>query len=107
MPGFIAIKLCPQLRFVEHSVGKYEAASAQGRAVFERYDPRCTMLSLDEASLDLTRHVLQGGPPRGLCRLPGARPPLGRRARLVAPAHCLLHHVCRLGSDLTGGLSPR
>ena len=58
MPGFIALKLCPQLRFVEHRFDRYEAASAQGRAVFERYDPRASMLSLDEVRMDLTEHLL-------------------------------------------------
>ncbi|RYY32191.1 DNA polymerase IV, partial [archaeon] len=54
MPGFIALKLCPQLKFVPCDFDKYKAASLQAQAVFRTYDPHCAAMSLDEAFLDIT-----------------------------------------------------
>ena len=54
MPGFIGLKLCPQLIFVAPNFDKYTAAAAQTREVFARYDPLFMAGSLDEAFLDVT-----------------------------------------------------
>ncbi|CAM9863526.1 unnamed protein product [Chrysoparadoxa australica] len=54
MPGFVGVQLCPELVFVPHSFEKYQQVSEQVKQVFQRYDPSCTMMSLDEAYLDLT-----------------------------------------------------
>lgn len=51
MPGFIAIKLCPQLKMIPLNFAKYRAASSKVRAVFAKYDPLFLPLSLDEVSL--------------------------------------------------------
>ncbi|KAL6771591.1 POLK1 [Auxenochlorella protothecoides x Auxenochlorella symbiontica] len=57
MPGFIALKLCPQLIFVKSNFDKYSKASAQTRAVFRDYDPEFEAGSMDEAYLDVTEYV--------------------------------------------------
>jgi DNA polymerase kappa len=48
MPGFIALRLCPQLVFVAPDFEKYRAASEETRTVFRRYDPDFRAGSLDE-----------------------------------------------------------
>jgi hypothetical protein len=48
MPGFIAVRLCPQLVFVAPDFPKYVAASEATRTVFRDYDPDFRAGSLDE-----------------------------------------------------------
>lgn len=57
MPGFIALKLCPQLTMIPLHFPKYIEASNKVRAVFERYDPNFLPMSLDEAYLNLTEYL--------------------------------------------------
>lgn len=57
MPGFIGVRLCPQLHFVKPNFSKYKKASEITRAVYAQYDPNYLPLSLDEASLDVTAVV--------------------------------------------------
>ena len=57
MPGFIAIKLCPQLHFIPTDFVKYKACAAVFRAIFAQYDPNFESASLDEAYLDITAHL--------------------------------------------------
>eukprot|EP00898_Chlorokybus_atmophyticus_P001489 jgi/Chlat1/2340/Chrsp17S00177 len=59
MPGFIGLKLCPELQFVKPDFAKYTAASADIREVFMEYDPQFVAVSLDEAYLDITEHCKQ------------------------------------------------
>jgi DNA polymerase kappa len=54
MPGFIALKLCPQLVFVRPDFESYKRASALGREALAAFDPDLEMASLDEAYLDVT-----------------------------------------------------
>ncbi|KAK2076547.1 hypothetical protein QBZ16_005307 [Prototheca wickerhamii] len=54
MPGFIALKLCPQLTFVKTDFQKYVAASQETRQIFAEFDPGFEAGSLDEAYLDVT-----------------------------------------------------
>ena len=61
MPGFIALKLCPQLAIVKPDYGKYKAAGRIARAVFRRFDPGCSCPSLDECYLDLTAALAERG----------------------------------------------
>lgn len=61
MPGFIALKLCPQLKFVETNFAKYEAAAASARNVFARFDPDYSSRGLDEASLCVTEYCCTSG----------------------------------------------
>jgi nucleotidyltransferase/DNA polymerase involved in DNA repair len=61
MAGFIALKLCPGLRFVKHDFKKYEAASEKSRQVFARYDSNFSTMSLDEATLSITAKCLEEG----------------------------------------------
>ncbi|KAI7896710.1 uncharacterized protein EV154DRAFT_434804 [Mucor mucedo] len=57
MPGFIAMKLCPQLKLIPLHPQKYVEASNKVRAVFEKYDPNFLPMSLDEAYLNLTEYL--------------------------------------------------
>lgn len=61
MPGFIALRLCPNLVMVPPNGAKYRAAAAQARAVFAQYDANLASASLDEAYLDLTDFLTQHG----------------------------------------------
>ena len=58
MPGFIALKLCPQLKFVKHEFQKYKDAADISRTVFAQYDPKFAAGSLDEAYLDITDYCV-------------------------------------------------
>ncbi|KAG2182457.1 hypothetical protein INT43_007387 [Umbelopsis isabellina] len=57
MPGYIAVKLCPELKIIPLNFTKYRAASQKVRAVFERYDPHFCPMSLDEAYLNITNFL--------------------------------------------------
>lgn len=78
MPGFMARKICPQLKIVPCNFDKYRKASKQVlvcleifqifalnfwlyilqvREIFKEYDKNFVMGSLDEAYLDITEYV--------------------------------------------------
>ncbi|XP_075241250.1 uncharacterized protein LOC142336360 isoform X2 [Convolutriloba macropyga] len=57
MPGFIARKLCPNLKIVPPDFEKYRTASSLAQDVFRSFDPNFRMMSLDEAYLDLSVHM--------------------------------------------------
>ncbi|VDK71183.1 unnamed protein product [Litomosoides sigmodontis] len=57
MPGFIAKKLCPQLKIVRGSFSKYREASSVIRKIFKDYDPDFYADGLDEAYIDLTAYI--------------------------------------------------
>lgn len=61
MPGFIAVKLCPHLKFIDVNFPKYEAAAATAREVFARFDPNYCSRGLDEASLCVTEYCCTSG----------------------------------------------
>ena len=54
MPGFIAMKLCPQLKLVEPHFYRYKEESSKVMAVLEEYDSNIESMGLDEAYIDLT-----------------------------------------------------
>ncbi|KAK0408421.1 hypothetical protein QR680_003944 [Steinernema hermaphroditum] len=54
MPGFIAKKLCPQLKIVPTNFKKYTYVSGIVQGIFRQYDPNLRMASLDEAYMDIT-----------------------------------------------------
>lgn len=65
LPGFIALKLCPELVFVKPDMDKYKQVSAEIKEVLQRkFDRDLESPSLDEFSLDVTewleRRGLQG-----------------------------------------------
>jgi nucleotidyltransferase/DNA polymerase involved in DNA repair len=60
MASHIAIKLCPQLIFRPARFDVYQEASRRMRAVCESYGT-CSMMSLDEAYVDLTDHMESAG----------------------------------------------
>ena len=57
MPGFIARKLCPHLKFVKCNWANVKEAAAVSRKIFAQIDPNYTTMSLDEASLDITDYM--------------------------------------------------
>lgn len=57
MPGFIARKLCPELKIIPCNFQKYRKASHKVRRIFEEYDPNFIMGGLDEAYLDITAYA--------------------------------------------------
>ncbi len=54
MPGFMALKLCPQLILLPCDFPKYRRVADQIHALFKELDPCFEAPSLDEAFLDLT-----------------------------------------------------
>ncbi|KHN71579.1 DNA polymerase kappa [Toxocara canis] len=58
MPGFIAKKLCPELKIIPCDFDRYRAASHEVRKIFAEYDSNFQMGSLDEAYLDVSEYVL-------------------------------------------------
>ena len=54
MPGFIAMKLCPQLKLVEGHYHKYKEESQKVMFILEEYDTNIESMGLDEAYTDLT-----------------------------------------------------
>lgn len=59
MPGFIARKLCPDLVIVPTNFEKYTEVSKQVKSIIADYDPNYCPMSLDEAYLDITEHLLK------------------------------------------------
>lgn len=57
MPGFIAVKLCPELIFVSHDSDGYSKASESVMNILREYDPNLRTLSLDEAYLEISHLV--------------------------------------------------
>lgn len=54
MPGYKALKLCPELIFVKPRFDRYKEISQIIRQIFHRYTDLVEPLSLDEAYLDVT-----------------------------------------------------
>jgi len=57
MPGFIAKRLCPQLIIVPPNFDKYRAVSTEVKEILADYDPNFMAMSLDEAYLNITKHL--------------------------------------------------
>lgn len=57
MPGFIAKRLCPQLIIVPLNFDKYRAVSREVKEILADYDPNFMAMSLDEAYLNITKHL--------------------------------------------------
>ena len=58
MPGFIGKKLCPDLIIMPLNFDKYTAVSKQVKSLLAEYDPNFCPMSLDEAYLDITEHLI-------------------------------------------------
>lgn len=56
MPGFIARKLCPQLKIIPCNFEKYISASNTVKNILKSYDDQLSMC-MDEADLDITEQV--------------------------------------------------
>ena len=63
MPGFQAIRLCPQGVFLPNRRRIYAEFSAKVFAILEQYSPAVHKLSIDEALVDLTGTERLFGPP--------------------------------------------
>eukprot|EP00041_Stephanoeca_diplocostata_P038622 m.1534700 g.1534700 ORF g.1534700 m.1534700 type:complete len:272 (+) comp25243_c0_seq52:3581-4396(+) len=60
MPGYIALKLCPDLVIVPSRFDAYRIASDQVKQVLAEYDPNFQQVGFDEAYVDLTAWVARG-----------------------------------------------
>jgi len=54
MPGFIALKLCPDLKFCPSDFALYKTKASEVRAILAQYDPNFLAAGLDESYLDVT-----------------------------------------------------
>jgi DNA polymerase kappa len=54
MPGFIAMKLCPQLKLIDGHFYRYKQESMKVMEILEEYDICLESMGLDEAYIDLT-----------------------------------------------------
>lgn len=61
MPGFIALQLCPHLRFVRSDFALYNKVADTVRSVLRQYG-ELVVRGLDEASLDVTQYVAKHWP---------------------------------------------
>ncbi|KAI0256368.1 hypothetical protein BJV78DRAFT_1171398 [Lactifluus subvellereus] len=59
MPGYIALKLCPDLILVDLHMSRYSGVSRQIMAIFRQYDPTMLAASVDEAYLNITEYCKQ------------------------------------------------
>jgi DNA polymerase-4 len=60
MPSVTALRKCPDLIFTPPRFDAYKAISMQIRAIFARFTPLIEPLSLDEAYLDVSDHLMEG-----------------------------------------------
>jgi DNA polymerase IV len=63
MPGWIAKRMCPPLRFVPGHFQEYQRLSARVMGVFQEFTPLVEQISIDEAFLDVAGAVRLFGPP--------------------------------------------
>ncbi|CAI2349404.1 unnamed protein product [Caenorhabditis sp. 36 PRJEB53466] len=82
MPGFIAKKLCPSLTLVDVNYPKYQKTSRKFSEIFVEYDAEVSMMSLDEAYIDVTDYVASRTASRWL-----------ERKRYGGECECFLPHV--------------
>ena len=61
MPGFIALKLCPELILIPGNYEKYKETAKRFKNIIEEYDPDYESGGLDEAILDLTGYANEHG----------------------------------------------
>lgn len=61
MPGFMGLKLCPQLIIIKPNFDKYCAVSKEFLAIFRTFDPHCSMMSLDEGYLNVSGFAARTG----------------------------------------------
>ncbi|KAI8914753.1 polymerase-like protein, kappa [Powellomyces hirtus] len=57
MPGYIALKLCPELIICKLNFDKYTSVANTVREVFAIYDPKFSSVGLDEGFLDITDYL--------------------------------------------------
>ena len=61
MPGFLAVKLCPHLKFVKSNFQLYKQKAKEVRDVLALYDPNFISGGLDESYLDVTEYMRDKG----------------------------------------------
>jgi DNA polymerase-4 len=81
MPTFMALQRCPQLTVVPPRFDVYRREAAIIRSILHRFTPLVEPLSLDEAYLDITRHL---GDPAALATV--IREMIFRKTRLTCSA---------------------
>ena len=61
MPGYIALKLCPDLVIVPCHFDRYRQVAEQVRSVLEKYDRNVDAAGLDESYLNITEYLISSG----------------------------------------------
>ena len=56
MPGFLGLKLCPQLKLIQSNYHKYQIESEKIMNILNEYDDNIEVIGLDEAYIDLTEY---------------------------------------------------
>ena len=99
MPMMEALRRCPKAIVVEPKRGRYEAASREVFAVFERFTPLVEPLSIDEAFLDVTASQSLFGDGETIARK--IKDEVRRETRLTASAGVApCKFVAKVASDL-------
>ncbi len=66
MPGWRAVRLCPELTFVRGHFGEYQRLADEVMAVLHDVTPLVERISIDEAFLDVSGATHLFGPPRAI-----------------------------------------
>ena len=61
MPGFLGMKLCPELLLIPCNYHKYKLASDAMKEIVSEYDPNFSSIGLDEVNMDVTDFLLENG----------------------------------------------
>jgi DNA polymerase kappa len=59
MPGFLAMKLCPELLLLPCNYHKYKLVSDVLREIASEYDSNFSTMGLDEVNMDVTDFLME------------------------------------------------
>lgn len=59
MPGFLGMKLCPDLLLIPCSYHKYQLVADTMRDIVSEYDPQFSSIGLDECNMDVTAFLVE------------------------------------------------
>jgi len=59
MPGFLAMKLCPELILIPCNYHQYKLVSDVLKEIVSEYDPNFSSMGLDEVNMDVTNFLLE------------------------------------------------
>lgn len=59
MPGFLGMKLCPDLLLIPCNYHKYQLVADTLRDIVSEYDPQFSSIGLDEVNMDVTDFLIE------------------------------------------------